>query len=167
MGLQNSTFDTASSAALLFGLTSIPILNGAVPAVEVKKAKSRAIGRMIADKRTPGVAEIADMSGEIRADDYANIILPRLPKNGGTLLNFAGLFKLDHPSVTGTLSVLVDGLCFTKIEGFEIKADENPATIKFTLSCMTRWDKGADGIWKQLWWSPGQPSATAKALLKF
>lgn len=165
--LQDTTWDSASSINVRFGSLKAPITKLTPASVEVKVEKVRRIGSMLADKRTPGVAEISDPTGEMLASDYAEFILPRMPQQGGTLTELAVLLEFKHPSVSGRLAILLDRCRFTKIEGPEIAGDEKGAVTKFSLSCMARYDKGADGKWKALFSVPGQPSSTATAIMKF
>ena len=86
---------------------------------------------------------------------------------GGTLIELATLVQFSHASVVGQYAILMDRCRFTVIEGPEIDGSEKGAITKFTMSCMARYDKGADGKWKALFSVPGRPSSTAQALLKF
>jgi hypothetical protein len=166
-GLIDASWDTASSISVLFGSTKIAITKLTPAKVEVKTEKIRRVGSMLPDKRTPGVAEISDCTGEMLATDYVGLILPRMPVQGGTLIELVTLIQFNHASVVGSYSILMDRCRFTAIEGPEIDASEKGAMIKFTMSCMARHDKGADGRWRALFSKPGQPSSTALAQMKF
>jgi hypothetical protein len=165
--LQDATWDTASSLSVRFGSLKAPITKLTPASSEVKVEKVRRVGAMLADKRTPGTAEISDPTGEMLASDYSTFILPRMPEQGGTLTELAVLIEFRHPSVNGRLAILLDRCRFTKIEGPDIAGDEKAAIVKFTLSCMARYDKNSDGKWKALFSVPDRPSATATALMKF
>lgn len=166
-GLIDATWDTASSLSVLFGSLKVPLIKLSPAKVDIKTEKVRTIGRMLADKRTPGTADIGDCSGEMLATDYVGFILPRMPVQGGTMIELATLIQFNHPSVSLSYSILMDRCRFIAQEGPEIDASEKGAIVKFTMSCMSRHDKGADGKWKALFSKPGQPSATARAILNF
>ncbi|MCH9834090.1 hypothetical protein K0U83_00430 [bacterium] len=166
-GLNDATWDTASSLSVRFGGLKAAITKLTPSKVEIKVEKIRRVGEMLQSKRTPGVAEISDCTGEMLTADYVAFILPRMPEQGGTLTELATLVQFSHASVVGQYSILLDRCRFTVIEGPEIDASEKGAITKFTMSCMARYDKGADGKWKALFSVPGRPSSTATALLKF
>ena len=166
-GLIDATWDTASSLSVRFGSTKVAILKLTPAKVEIKTEKIRRVGSTLPDKRTPGVAEISDCTGEMLTSDYVGFILPRMPVQGGTLIELVTLIQFNHASIVGEYSILMDRCRFTAIEGPEIDASEKGAITKFTMSCMARHDKGADGKWKALFSKPGQPSSTAVALMKF
>jgi hypothetical protein len=166
-GLNDATWDTASSLSVRFGGLKAAITKLTPAKTEIKTEKVRRVGEMIASKRTPGVGEIGDCTGEMLTADYVSFILPRMPEQGGTLIELVTLVQFSHASVVGQYAILMDRCRFTVIEGPEIDASEKGAITKFTMSCMSRYDKGADGKWKALFSVPGRPSSTAQALLKF
>jgi hypothetical protein len=99
--------------------------------------------------------------------DWVGFVLPRMPEQGGTLLELVVLVTLSHPSVLGSAAILLDRCRFTAIEGPDLDGSEKGLITKFTMSSMARYDKGADGKWKSLFRVEGRPSSTATALLKF
>lgn len=165
-GLQDCTWDSASSAFIRFGSTKIALVKFTPSKVDVKVEKVRRIGSMIADKRTPGTVEIGDASIEILATDYEAFVLPRLPVHGGTLVPFVVTASVTHPSVLGSYGVLLDNNRIIGKEGPEFDASEKALIVKLTLSTMDVWEKGRDGTWKTLSLKP-LPSSQAVPLLQF
>lgn len=166
-GLNDATWDSASSARVLFGGSQISLVKFTLSKVEVKTEKVPRVGESLASKRTPGRAEVSDPSGEMLTTDWVGFVLPRMPEQGGTLLELVVLVTLSHPSVLGSAAILLDRCRFTAIEGPDLDGSEKGLITKFTMSSMARYDKGADGKWKSLFRVEGRPSSTATALLKF
>lgn len=166
-GLQDVTFDTASCASLYLGNTAIDVQKFSPSKVSVKKDKLRPIGSMIATKRTPGVAEVADGSFEVLETVWMSVILPRLPVHGGSDVTFTILQALKHPTIIGSSRILLDRVTLAEFDGPELVGDEKGAVRKFAYTAMDRYEAGIDGVWKTLYRRPGVPSALAVAILKF
>jgi hypothetical protein len=127
----------------------------------------RRAGGMLADKRTPGVVDIADTSIELLATDYEALVLPRLPRHGGTLVEFVITANVYHPSVLGSFAILCDRARIAKVEGPDFDATEKGLVMKLGVSVMNTWHKGRDGEWKCMALVPTLPSSQAVPLLKF
>lgn len=166
-GLNDATWDSASSATVRFGGSKIALVKFTPSKIEVKTEKVPRVGESLAQKRTPGRAEVSDASGEILTTDWFGFVLPRMPEQGGTLTELVVLLTFSHPSVVGSGSILHDRCRFTAIEGPDLDGSEKGLITKFTMSCMARYEKGADNKWKSLNRVEGRPSSTATALLKF
>lgn len=166
-GLQDATWDSASSAEVRFGSSKFSLVKLSPSKLEVKTEKVSRVGESLAGKRTPGRAEVSDPTGEMLATDWFTYVLPRMPQQGGTLIELVTLVILSHPSVLGDGAILMDRCRFTVIEGPELDGSEKGLITKFTMSCMARYEKGSDGKWKSLNRVEGRPSSTATALLKF
>lgn len=166
-GLRDATWDSATSVSLRFGSTKVPVTKFEPSSAETKTEKVRRVGSMGADKRTPGVVDIGDGTVEVLTTDWEGIMLPRLPENGFTLIEFAILVLYSHPSVLGSGGTMLDRVRIVKIEGPPIEASEKALVTKFSYSAMARYDKGSDGKWKELAYRAGRPSSTAVALMKF
>ncbi len=166
-GLRDATWDSAVSASLRFGSTKVPFTKFEPSEIEIKLEKVRRAGAMLADKRTPGVAELSDGTVELLWTDYEGIVLPRMPENGGTLTEFVILVQLSHPSVLGSAAILLDRVRLVKLGGPTLEASEKALIAKMSYSAMARHDKGSDGKWKALDYRAGRPSSTAVALMKF
>lgn len=166
-GLNDATWDSASSATVRFGSTKIALVKFTPSKIEIKTEKVPRVGESLASKRTPGRAEVSDASGEMLTSDWFTYGLSRMPEQGGTLIELVVLVTFSHPSVTGTGAILHDRCRFTAIEGPDLDGSEKGLITKFTLSCMALYEKGADGKWKSLNRVEGRPSSTAAAILKF
>lgn len=165
-GLEDCTWDSASSAFLRFGSTKVPLTKCTPPKEDVKTEKIRPIGAMRATKRTPGVSDIADASAEILLTEYTTLILPRLPRHGGTLVEFVVTLSVFHPSVKGSYGMLWDACRFVAHEGPELDGSEKGLIKKLGISILDVWEKGEDGIWKTQSLKP-LPSSQAIPLLQF
>ena len=166
-GLQDATWDSASSAEVRFGSSKFSLVKLSPSKVEIKTEKVARVGESLAGKRTPGRAEVSDPSGEMLATDWFTYVLPRMPQQGGTLIELVTLVTLSHPSVLGDGAILMDRCRFTAIEGPELDGSEKGLIVKFTMSAMAVYHKGADGQWKAYHRIEGLPSSTAVALMKF
>lgn len=164
-GLADLTWD-GSSAFLRFGALKVPFLKFDRPKVETKTEKIRRIGEQLATVRTPGSVEIADISAEMLTTDYVSLILPRMPRHGGNLIEFPITMNRRHPSVIGSYSILLDQ-CRIVADEESIEAGEKGAVYKLGLSVMNVWEKGADGVWKCKALLPTLPSSAARALMQF
>jgi hypothetical protein len=165
--LSDVTWDSATGASIHFGSTKVALTKLSTPKVEVKISKIGAVGSGIANKRTPGKAEVADFGAELLATDYVAHVMPRMPKMGGTMVQFQTLVHLLHPSIAGSLSILLDRCRIVAVEGPELDGSEKELIYKLTISCMNRHDRGANGTWKSLAWDTLRPSADARAMMKF
>jgi len=166
-GLHDLTWDSATSASMVFGVLRVPFQKMSPGKITVKVDKPRRIGESLPTKRTPGAGEMATFNGEVLATDYESLILPRMPKHGGTLVVFPILITLKHPSVLGSLSILMDESRIVEIDGPELDASEKALVYKLGFDAQARYDKGRDGIWKSLTFNPRRPSSDAVALMKF
>jgi hypothetical protein len=83
IGLRDMTWD-GGSAFLRFGSTKISVKKFTPPKLEVKVARVKRVGEMLATKRTPGSGEVSDSGVELLLTDYEELILPRLGKHAGT-----------------------------------------------------------------------------------
>src|SRR5262249_37015566 len=128
--------------------------------------KIRRLGEQLASVRTPGSAEIPDIAAEILVTDYVEIILPRMPKHGGSLITFPVTANRRHPAITGSYGIIFDACRIVK-RGETIENGEKGAVKKLGLSVMNVWERGADGVWKCLALLPTVPTAQAKALMQF
>ena len=165
-GLSDCTWDSASSAFFRFGSTKIPLLKFTPPKDDVKIDKPRRIGEMRAQKRTPGVSEIGTASIEMLLSDYTSLLLPRMPKHGGTLVEFVVTATVTHPSVKGSYGILCDNGRIIGSEGPEFDGSEKGLIKKLTIDFLDIWEKNEDGIWKTLSLKP-LPSSQAIPLLAF
>lgn len=164
-GLQDVTWD-AGSAKVRWGSLIVPFTKFTRPSVETKVEKIRRVGEMIATKRTAGVVEIGDISAEMLTTDYEEKILQRLPRHGGTLVEFPVTLNHKHPSVPGSYGILMDGCRIIKDES-DVGNDEKALITKLTLSVMYVWERGRDGLWKCKALVPSLPSSQARALMSF
>ena len=165
-GLSDCTWDSASSAFFRFGSTKIPLLKFTPPKDDVKIDKPRRVGEMRAQKRTPGVSEIGTASIEMLLSDYTSLLLPRMPKHGGTLVEFVVTATVTHPSVKGSYGILCDNGRIIGSEGPEFDGSEKGLIKKLTIDFLDIWEKNEDGIWKTLSLKP-LPSSQAIPLLAF
>ena len=165
-GLSDCTWDSASSAFFRFGSTKIPLLKFTPPKDDVKIDKPRRVGEMRAQKRTPGVSEIGTASIEMLLSDYTSLLLPRMPKHGGTLVEFVVTATVTHPSVKGSYGILCDNGRIIGYEGPEFDASEKGLIKKLTIDFLDIWEKNEDGQWKTLSLKP-LPSSQAIPLLAF
>lgn len=168
-GLNGIAWDSASSVTIHAGTTKIPLYKLGIPKMEIKVAKVRSIGAMLAEKRTIGAAEVADIAAEIEATYYEALLLPRLPKHGGTLTEFPITTTIQHPSVKGALVFGLDRCRIISDEGpeFDAESGEKPLIIKLGISVMAKFVKGRDGILKCLDVKPTLPSSDLKSALSF
>ena len=165
-GLSDCTWDSASCAFFRFGSTKIPLLKFTPPKDDVKIDKPRRVGEMRAQKRTPGVSEIGTASIEMLLSDYTSLLLPRMPKHGGTLVEFVVTATVTHPSVKGSYGILCDNGRIIGSEGPEFDGSEKGLIKKLTIDFLDIWEKNEDGIWKTLSLKP-LPSSQAIPLLAF
>ena len=166
-GLSDVTWDSASSASIHFGATKVSLTKLAPAKVTIKTDKIGSVGSMLPNRRTPGKAEIGDFSFELLATDYQAHILPRMPKMGGTMVEFQITARLAHPTIAGSLEVLLDKVRIVEIDGPELDGSEKAVIYKCNANAMNRHDRGSDGKWKSLAWDTSRPSAEAQALMKF
>lgn len=166
-GLNDVTWDGATSVAMRFGTTKVPILKLSPPKVELKREKIRRVGEQVASRRTPGAGEVGDMTVELLSADYMTFILPRMGRHAGGEIEFVTTCTIAHPSVTGSLSRLMDHCSIVSIEGPDIESSEKGLITKLGISVLDLWEKGSDGKWKTLFRKAGMTSADAAALLKF
>ena len=166
-GLSSVAYDSGSSATLLMGTTIVPVRKLSPPKVDTKTDKVRSSGQGIAKKRTPGVAEVSDGTAEIELGYYKDLILPRMPIHGGTLIEFVATLNIKHPSITGSYGQLYDHCRIVGREGPEISDDEKCLIMKVTFSCMNVFEKGDDGKYKCLNFDEAKPSSQAKAAMTF
>lgn len=162
---QSVTWDGGSARAV-FGTTRIPFTKFEVPKTEIKTSKVRRLGEMLAKVRTPGAAEIADVAAEMLTSDYVKLVLPRMPKHGGTLIEFTVTLNRRHPAVQGSYGIMMDQCRIVAIEE-GVESGENAALKKLGLSVMNVWERGEDGVWKCLTFEDALPSAQARALMDF
>lgn len=166
-GLQSVAWDSATSLKLLFDTTTIPATRASIPDYEIKTEKVARLGEALPTKRTIGRGEIGDLEIEIEALDYTQIILPRMPRHSGTLIEFVVTATISHPSVTGSYGLLLDGCRIVKHPSMAFEPDEKAIRKKIGVSVMHLWEKGSDGIWKTLSPVPTLPSSQAKAAMTF
>lgn len=166
-GLENVTWDGATSVLIRFGIVKVPVLKITPPKVDIKVDKIGPVGEMLATKRTPGVAEIGDLALELLTSDYEEFVLPRMPKHAGTEIQFVITCTISHPSVKGSLGRLCDGCRIIGLEGPDLERTEKGLITKLPISVMNLWEKGRDGVWKTLVRKSKMTSADAKALMKF
>ena len=164
-GLKDLTWD-GSSAFIRFGALKVACLKFDRPKVETKTEKIRRIGEQLPTARTPGATEIADATAEILTTDFATHILPRMPRHGGSLVEFQVTLNRRHRAVIGSYSILLDQ-CRIISDEESIEASEKGAVYKLGISVMNVWEKGADGVWKCKALLPTLPSSAAKALMTF
>lgn len=164
-GLNNATWDSASCVAFRWGATKVPCTKLTPAKIDIKTEKVPRIGEMLASVRTPGRAEIADMTVEMLLSDYEAQVMPRLPVHAGTFIPFQLTAEVGHVSVKGRWAVLFDGIRIVGEEGPEFDGSEKALIIKLTLSVMDRWTKGRDGIWRTLSLKPLASSQTVASLL--
>ena len=169
MALDDLTWDSCSSAHVVFGASRVPFQKLEPGKITIKTEKSRRVGEPIATRRTPGAAEVADPTAEMLATDFEAHILPRMPKHGGTLIEFPVLIVLKHPSIAGTLSILLDRCRFLEWDGPSLDGNspEKGLIYKLTMSAMGRMDRGRDGQWKALYYDIRRASKDARALMAF
>lgn len=165
VGLNDLTWD-GSSAFGRFGSTKVPFTKLERPKVETKTEKIRRLGEQLPTVRTPGAVEIADLSAELLTTDYVALILPRMPRHGGNLIEFPVTMNRRHPAVLGSYSILLDQ-CRIVSDEESIENGEKGAIVKIGLSVMNVWEKGLDGIWKCKALMPSLPSSQAVALMQF
>jgi hypothetical protein len=166
-GLNDLTWDSSTSASIVLGTLRVPFQKLSPGKITVKRDKPKRVGESLASKRTPGSAEVGDFNGELLATDFESLILPRMPSHGGTLVEFPILITLKHPSVSGSLGILLDDSCIIEIDGPELDASEKALVYKLQFSAMQRFDKGRDGKWKALAYNARRPSSQARALMAF
>ncbi len=164
-GLDDVTWDS-TSARLRFGITSAPCTKFDRPKVERKREKVLRVGEELASKRTPGIVDIGDVSAEMLATDWVSVVLPRMPAQGWAGIEFTVTLVRKHPSVTGLYSILMDRCSIVSSEE-SVGADEKGAIVKFSLSVMNVFERGADGIWKCMARLPKSTSAQGAALMTF
>jgi hypothetical protein len=168
VGLDDCTWDSASSAFFRFGSTKIPLTKFTPPKDEIKTERVRRAGEMRARKRTPGVSEVSDISVELLASDYKTFILPRMGRHGGTLIEFIITASVFHPSVQGSYGILCDGGRIVTSEGPEFAMDEKGLIKKLGISVIDVWERGDDGVWKTLALkTPQMASSLAQAAMQF
>jgi hypothetical protein len=167
VGLQSVAWSGATGFRLLFDTTTVPATSVTLPDYEVKVEKVRRLGEMLPTKRTVGAAEISVLKVIVEAADYTAIILPRMPQHGGTLIEFVCTCTINHPSVTGSLGLLLDGCRIVKHPGITIEPDEKAIKKELEIDVMAMWEKGLDGKWKALSSVPTMPSSQAKAAMTF
>jgi hypothetical protein len=168
-GLQDLVWDSGTSASLVCGALRCPFTKASPGKITVKREKVRPIGNAIATKRTPGSAEVGDWNAEMMATDFESTILPRMPKHGGSLVEFGALIKLSHPSIAGSLAVWLSETTILEFDGPELDGSsaEKALIYKIQFSSMGRFEKGRDGIWKCLYYDPKRPSADAIPQIPF
>lgn len=165
-GLSDCTWDSASCAFFRFGSTKIPLTKFTPPKDDIKIEKPRRVGEMRAQKRTPGVSEVGTASIEMLLSDYTSLLLPRMPKHGGTLVEFVVTATVTHPSVKGSYGILCDNGRIIGSEGPEFDGSEKGLIKKLTIDFLDIWEKNEDGQWKTLSLKP-LPSSQAIPLLAF
>lgn len=166
-GLRGLTWDSATSASIVLGTLRVPFQKLSPGKVTIKVDKPARVGESLPSKRTPGKGEIGAFSGEIGADDFEGLILPRMPIHGGTLVTFPILITIKHPSVAGSLSIIMDDTRILEFDGPELDGSEKALIYKLNFDAMRRYDKGRDGVWKGLTFDARRPSADARALMQF
>jgi len=164
-GLSGLTWD-GGSAFLRFGSLKTPFLKFDRPKVETKVEKIRRLGAQLAELRTPGAVDIGDIAAEMALTDYVELILPRMPRHGGSLITFPVTLNRRHPAITGSYSILCDD-CRIISDEESLENGEKAAVIKLGISVMNVWEKGADGVWKCKALIATLPSSQAKALMSF
>lgn len=166
-GLDDVTWD-GSSAIARAGSTKVAFLSFERPKVETKTEKVLRLGEQMASKRTPGKVEVGDASAEMLLTDWYSTWLPRMPRHGGTLLEFPVTMNRRHPAVAGNASYsFVCQQCRIVGQEEKIENGEKPATMKLMLSVMAVWEKGGDGIWKCMARIPSLPDSATQALMQF
>lgn len=165
--LQDLTWDSATCASIVLGVLRVPFMKLSPGKITIKRDKPAGIGEGLPRRRTPGRGEVGDFNGEILATDFEGSILPRLPRHGGTLLEFPILITIKHPAVPGSLGILLDDSSITELDGPELDGSEKAIVYKLQFNAMRRFDKGRDGQWKGLAYDTNRPSAQAVALMKF
>ncbi len=166
-GLKDLTWDSATSASIVLGITRIPFQKLSPGKVTIKIDKPPRVGESLPTKRTPGKGEIAPFNGEIVATDFEAHILPRMPEHGGTLVEFPILILLKHPMVVGSLGIIMDDTRILEYDGPELDGSEKALVYKINFDAMRRYDKGRDGKWKGLAYDPRRASSAARALMQF
>jgi hypothetical protein len=165
-GLQDLVWDAgAATANVIIGKTRCPFTKFAIPAVETKVEKPPEIGAPLATKRTPGRSEIADFDSEMLLTVYESTLLPSYGQHASNEIEQTILVRWFHPSIAGSLSVLIDGARSLKETLPELDGSEKAAIVKISWSAMRVWRAGRDGKWKASARIRGLPSATAQALL--
>lgn len=166
-GLKSLTWDGATCTKILLGTTTVPVQKITLPESTITVEKIRSTGQMRARKRTPGVAEHADLTLVILATYYESIILPRMPLHAGTELEFVVTTTIIHPSVEGSLAVMADQCRIVKVKRPDFEADEKGLLYELGVSTMAVFDKGRDNKWKSIDRDDTKPSAIARAAMTF
>ncbi len=168
MALRDLTWDSATCvSSIALGTTRVAFQKFSPGKLSIKRDKPATVGEGLPRRRTPGKGELADFGGELLATDYEGSILPRMPAHGGCLLEFPILITIRHPSVAGSLGILLDDCSISELDGPELDGSEKALIYKLQFSAMRRYDKGRDGKWKGLAYDTSRPSAQAVALMKF
>lgn len=167
-GLRDLTWDSAGTqVSIVLGILRVPFTKFSPGKMSIKLDKPAIVGESLPTKRTIGKGELAAFGGEILATHYQDLILPRMPKHGGTLIQFPILVTIKHPSITGTLKILLDDCRIIEIDGPELDGSEKALIYKLQFDAMRRYDMGLDGNWRGLAYDPRRASADARAIMQF
>lgn len=164
-GLEDLTYDSSTCARVVIGASRITFTKFSIPKVEVKIEKISPIGAGRATKRTPGKAEVSDLSTEMLATDYKKLLAAQ-GTHGGTLIEHEITIGHRHPAIPGEFSTLLGACRIISLEGPELDGSEKGSIVKLGWSVMQRWDRGNDRVWKCLSYETTRPSAQARALLE-
>lgn len=164
-GLHDLTWDAgACTANVIVGKTRCPFTKFAPPASETKIELVSRIGESLAEKWTPGRTELGDFDSELLATDYEGILLPSYGQHASNELVQTILVRWFHPSIAGTLSLLMDARCLKETPP-ELDGSEKGALWKLGWKPLRLWRAGRDGKWKAAARIRGLPSSAARALL--
>lgn len=167
-GLNDLTWDSAGTVVnIVLGITRIPFQEFAPGDMEIKIDKPATIGEGLARKRTIGRGELADFDGKILATDYRDIFLPRTGAHGGTLIRFPIHVVIFHPSIKGSLAILLDVCRMVKVGGPKLDGTEKALMYDVKFSAMRRYDRDASGNWHGLAYEPRRASSEARAIMRF
>lgn len=162
-------FDGASCASIVFGATLMPLSVAKTPPVENKRAGLARIGESRKTRWTPGVIEIGQFEGEMSLSDWEISVLSRAPLHGLSLYLFPVIVSFDHPSIFGSVAVLIDDCSFSKIDAVDVTGGSEEAVIqKFALHVGGAvWHKGRSGLWTTLGFEKALPSDAARVIMEF
>ncbi|HSM92113.1 MAG TPA: hypothetical protein VLT47_04440 [Anaeromyxobacteraceae bacterium] len=139
--LEDVAWDGATSTKVYIGSRRVAPIKITIPDVETKVSLVERVGEPQAKKRTPGRTTVGNLVVEYDLADYAEIVMPSMPKHGGTLIETTISAVVQHPSVEGSYTVFCERCRAIKTSGPDIDGSEKPLTKKVEYSVLRLWEK--------------------------
>jgi hypothetical protein len=156
---------SGATAKIRIGRAAPPLTKCTPPKEAVKSEGVPEIGHQVASVWTIGNYTCEGASVEMTSATFARQLLPRLPKQGWSLFEFAITVMLKHPLIAGKYGAVWDRCAIIGNEQEVIEQSEKAHKIVLPLRVVQVFHCGLDGVWKSMALNPEEPMPTAAAFM--